>query len=133
ILALCKRMKRFPALKITSGDFSHLIEGASEECFVYLDPPYYKQGPDLYRYSMDHAAHERLAAMLRECRANWALSYDDHPAIRRLVGWAHVEGVSTVYRTGGVARDTARPRSREVVIVPPHTAALTRGASRAAI
>lgn len=41
-------------------------EDESENSMVYLDPPYYEQGPGLYRKSFDETAHARLSAFLRE-------------------------------------------------------------------
>lgn len=50
----------------------------------YVDPPYYLQGPKLYRYHYSFSDHIRLSEVLSEVGFNWLLSYDDHPAIRHL-------------------------------------------------
>lgn len=65
-------------------------ENTSENSMVYLDPPYYQQGPSLYRKSFDDAAHSRLAAFLRENDSGrkWMLSYDDHQFVRDAYSWA---------------------------------------------
>ncbi|MBB2918123.1 DNA adenine methylase [Cupriavidus alkaliphilus] len=54
----------------------------NEGRFFYVDPPYYVQGPRLYRYSYGFAEHHRLASVLAEANYKWFLSYDDHPVIR---------------------------------------------------
>lgn len=52
--------------------------------FVYVDPPYYHQGPKLYRHHYEDADHAELAAFLQQQGYPWLLSYDDHPRIREL-------------------------------------------------
>jgi DNA adenine methylase len=53
--------------------------------FVYLDPPYYAKGRDLYLNYYQPDDHGRLAAWLTD-RASfpWVLTYDDVPAIAKL-------------------------------------------------
>lgn len=48
----------------------------------YVDPPYYIQGPKLYRYYYDFSDHLELSETLINAKYRWLLSYDDHPAIR---------------------------------------------------
>lgn len=48
----------------------------------YVDPPYYIQGPKLYRYFYDFSDHLKLSETLVNAEYRWLLSYDDHPAIR---------------------------------------------------
>lgn len=64
---------------------------------LYLDPPYYEKGQDLYQHSFVLAEHKRLAERLRTCRQTWVLSYDDAPEIRELYAWANVETVEVGY------------------------------------
>jgi len=54
----------------------------NEARFFYVDPPYYVQGPKLYRYSYGFAEHHSLASVLAQANYKWFLSYDDHPVIR---------------------------------------------------
>jgi len=56
-----------------------------QNAFVYLDPPYYAKGDELYLNFYEHADHERLARYLR-CghHFKWVMSYDNVAAIRRL-------------------------------------------------
>lgn len=52
---------------------------------VYLDPPYYKMGAELYLNFYKPADHKRLSEYLKnEIRHPWMLSYDDVPEIRSL-------------------------------------------------
>lgn len=54
----------------------------NDKRFFYVDPPYYVQGPRLYRYSYGFAEHHRLSSVLAKANYRWFLSYDDHPVIR---------------------------------------------------
>lgn len=50
--------------------------------FVYLDPPYYHKGRDLYLSFYEHDDHAKLAAFLkRQDGFPWILSYDNVPEI----------------------------------------------------
>lgn len=52
---------------------------------VYLDPPYYGKGRDLYANYYAPEDHAALAAYLKyEAHFRWVLSYDDVPEIREL-------------------------------------------------
>ena len=114
------RLARFgDNLQITDTDCGDLIVGSPERCCIYLDPPYYEKGPQLYRYSMDEEDHRVLAMQLRECKAQWILSYDDHQEIRRLYSWARIESVDSNYSyTMAVARSVTRRKNSEIVITP---------------
>lgn len=117
ILAIHKKMARFRSFSCTCQDFAVLIDGAPRECFLYLDPPYYGNGSKLYKHHFSEADHVRLAGMLRECRASWVLSYDDHAAIRELYSWANIESVDVTYTTANFHHGL-RNRTCEVIITP---------------
>jgi DNA adenine methylase len=56
-----------------------------ERSFVYLDPPYYVKGPELYLNAYTHEDHLRLASsVLSELRLPWMVSYDDVPQIKSI-------------------------------------------------
>lgn len=72
--------------------------------FVYLDPPYYKKGPQLYLNASSHDDHERLARYLvRLAKFKWVTSYDDAEEIRRMYRGVKVKMFDLTY--------TARARS----------------------
>lgn len=58
---------------------------------VYLDPPYYSKGQDLYRNIYVHDDHARVARLLQSDRFRrpWIVSYDSVPAIRKLYRAVH--------------------------------------------
>lgn len=118
VTRLSRLLRKFrEPVRITCVDFTKLISGAPENSFIYLDPPYYDKGPQLYRYAMDGEDHALLALLLRDCRADWVLSYDDHEEIRRLYRWASIREISVKY-TMGIAGAPMRPKNQEVVISP---------------
>jgi DNA adenine methylase len=53
--------------------------------FFYIDPPYYKQGANLYMNYFKDQNHRKLAETLKQHRnANWILTYDNEPEIHNL-------------------------------------------------
>ena len=114
---LHKLLRQFDDVRITSLDFSELVSDAPTDCFTYMDPPYYEKGPQLYRYSMDQEDHAVLAMLLRKCRSEWVLSYDDHPEVRRLYSWAEIKPIEIRY-VMAKAQGLTRPKNHEVVITP---------------
>jgi DNA adenine methylase len=96
---------------------------------VYLDPPYYVQGKQLYYDYYQHADHEVIAALvgstLQEQR--WIVSYDNAPEIRKLYQrWRRM-----TYSIGYSARDVRE--GREVMFfcdylkIPPLAGSMHKG------
>ncbi|GAA1133115.1 DNA adenine methylase [Nocardioides aquiterrae] len=64
-------------VSITSLDGRKFIQARSDdEHFFYVDPPYLKQGEDLYLSNMTYADHLALARTLHEVKSPWVLTYD---------------------------------------------------------
>lgn len=65
---------------------SEMSEGrVAARAFVYLDPPYFVKGAQLYMNFYDPLKHAELARyMKQEAPFLWAMSYDDCPDIRAL-------------------------------------------------
>jgi DNA adenine methylase len=54
---------------------------------IYLDPPYYVKGSDLYLHFYEHSDHLRIAKRVRRLRSkNWIVSYDNAPEILPMYG-----------------------------------------------
>ena len=62
---LIKRYKRTPAAKT----------------LVYLDPPYYIKGRDLYLNYYNNDDHKAIAAAIKKYKGKWVISYDAVPFI----------------------------------------------------
>lgn len=117
VVRLNELLSSFDELRITAGDFEPLLINAGEETFIYLDPPYFKKGEQLYKHNLSPLDHSRLAGAVRECMAHWVVSYDDHPEIRRLYSWAKFHDLYITY-TNAVAKGGKRPKNREIAITP---------------
>lgn len=75
---------------------------------VYLDPPYYLKGPDLYLNSYKHENHVDISQCVRKSlrRPRWIVSYDNAPEIRAMyAGERHV-----LYDIGYSARNVRQGR-----------------------
>lgn len=52
---------------------------------IYLDPPYYVKGSDLYLHHYKHKDHEDIARRVSRLRTkNWVVSYDNAPQIHAM-------------------------------------------------
>ena len=80
-------------VKITCRDYEKCLRGATDDTFIYADPPYYRESTGhatdkLYDKSFAEDCHRRLAEALRDCPAKVMVSYDDCPEVRALYrGW----------------------------------------------
>lgn len=97
-------------IRITSWDFEEVLKDKKSEGLVYLDPPYYEQGKNLYSCSFSDYDHWRLSEQLY-CRENWVLSYDDNPTIRRFYNFATIHEVDATYTI-----KTARKKTELIIV-----------------
>ena len=52
---------------------------------IYLDPPYYVKGSDLYLHHYQHDDHVKIAKRIAKLKnRNWIVSYDNTPEVRPL-------------------------------------------------
>ncbi len=103
---ICKKVDKLHALfktvKVhddccTSFDFANLIEDNTDSALLYIDPPYYVKGNDLYQYGFTKEDHSRLSEWLKITSHQWLLSYDNCYPIRHLYNWANVEFLDVNY------------------------------------
>lgn len=114
---LSRILRKFDEIEITCGDFAPLIRDERGESFIYADPPYYKKGGQLYKHNMSHKDHQRLCFLLRETKAKWVLSYDEHETIREMYSWASFHEIKVTYTMAKSTGDK-RPKNKEVAITP---------------
>ena len=100
---ICKKIdklnNRFSELNIrcTNLDFSELILDTECDAVIYLDPPYFVKGNELYQHGFNEEDHNRLAKALKETNHKWVLSYDDCEEIRSLYeGWSNIEVIDGI-------------------------------------
>ncbi len=90
-------------VEIRYADFELCLADVLDEDFVYMDPPYHKQGgySDFDRYTkwkFREADHVRLAALCRDLDlrgVRWALSNSDTPFVRELFQGYTMHAIST--------------------------------------
>ncbi|MDP2028913.1 MAG: DNA adenine methylase [Thiobacillus sp.] len=63
---------------------TRIVPTLPDNTLVYLDPPYYVKGGDLYEHHYKHDDHTAVAAAVSKIRQHCMVSYDDVPAIRDL-------------------------------------------------
>jgi DNA adenine methylase len=87
-----------------------------EKTLIYLDPPYYERGRELYYDYYKRADHERLANFIEKNMANryWIVSYDNVAPINDL----YRSFRSIVYSVGYSARESRK--GREVMFFSPN-------------
>ncbi len=88
---LINRIKRIAGIKnrITVSNldgllFTKKLDKKKEEIFIYLDPPYYQKGANLYMNYYSKEDHRKLAKYVHKLSKKWIVSYDNHDFILNL-------------------------------------------------
>ena len=109
--SICKKIETLHIMfqekniKITHDDFEPMIT-TGENALIYLDPPYFDKGADLYHHAFTAEDHERLRVSLKKAKHDWVLSYDDCPEIRDLYDWAYIKSIDANYTIKGSTQKT---------------------------
>lgn len=113
----------------TSHDFTEVIDDTRTPALLYLDPPYFKKGNDLYQYGLTIDDHRRLAEALKNTHHQWVLSYDDCPEIRNLYQWANIEEISAVNYSITALKDKETgnrlTRNKKEILISPKCQTVT--------
>ncbi|MDR3706421.1 MAG: DNA adenine methylase [Paludibacteraceae bacterium] len=64
--------------------FIDTINRKKKDIFIYLDPPYYQKGADLYMNFYLKEDHEKLSNHIQKLRKKWMISYDNNEFILNL-------------------------------------------------
>lgn len=64
--------------------FVRKIDSKATSVFMYLDPPYFQKGADLYLNFYVESDHKRLAKYVHAMKNRWMVSYDYHDFILNL-------------------------------------------------
>jgi DNA adenine methylase len=96
------RLTRQDALKFLKSGISRW----PQETLIYLDPPYYAKGRDLYYDFYEQKDHATVASFVTQniTRQRWIVSYDNVPPIREL----YKEARHVVYSIGYSARSASQ-------------------------
>lgn len=83
IIEISKRKNDITIFGLDIKDFVKYIP--KENAFVYLDPPYYEKGKELYSIFFTHEDHKILEKIIRDnIHIKWLLTYDNHEEIKRI-------------------------------------------------
>ncbi|MBT9523417.1 MAG: DNA adenine methylase [Dechloromonas sp.] len=87
------------------------IEGdLPSRSLIYLDPPYFQKGSQLYRNHYRPEDHKQIANYVQELKTPWIVTYDNCPEIHELYSDCHEVQFSLYYSTAA-----GRPLATEVM------------------
>lgn len=81
---ISKFSKRIHLYNMDGVDFVKELERMRKSIFIYLDPPYYKKGSDLYMNAFRDNDHQLLASKVKRLKKKWIISYDNQDFIINL-------------------------------------------------
>ncbi|MBI1937837.1 MAG: DNA adenine methylase [Ignavibacteriales bacterium] len=87
--------------EITNQDYQEVVEAKGENVFIFLDPPYYSATKSAL-YGKNGTLHKtfdhfRFAEVMKRCKYNWLITYDDSPFIRELFSFAYQNSWDLTY------------------------------------
>lgn len=86
-------------IDVHSMDAAILISDFSEENdFIYADPPYVKEGKNIYqKFCFDDELHRSFSETIKRASSKWLISYDDHPLVHSLYSKSGINVVEFSY------------------------------------
>lgn len=81
---------------------------------MYIDPPYFLKGQDLYANFYESTDHSDLARTIRTLKCGWMLTYDDCDEVARLYSGLPVYRKSLLYSA------QVKRRAQEILVLAPH-------------
>lgn len=99
--AIAKRKDDITLYNLDALDFMAQVAPKLEDCsLLYLDPPYVKRGPELYKRSFEEQDHGKLARAIRSYKGKWMVTYDMEELVDNLYqpdeGWPITVGTIPV-------------------------------------
>lgn len=86
IQRISKMKDRIAVSNLDGISFINKLNKKNEQIFIYLDPPYYQKGADLYMNFYAQKDHKRLSTFVQKMSQKWMVSYDKHDFILNLYG-----------------------------------------------
>lgn len=86
--------------------------GNDERILLYLDPPYYVVGNQLYEHGMSVEEHNDLCNKLKNINCKWLLSYDNCEWVKENYSYATIENIDITYTLVNTGKN------KEVIICP---------------
>ncbi|MPS47816.1 DNA adenine methylase [Methylobacillus sp.] len=87
IQAIANQSRRITFSQLDAKEFiSYIGNNLPSKTLIYLDPPYFIKGKDLYHHHYSIFDHQRISELIPIALRNqhWIVSYDDVPQIREL-------------------------------------------------
>ena len=102
INAIAKRRKNIHVFKDDTKDFllRKDLHNVLCDCLLYLDPPYYKKGSQLYKNFYIHKDHEEISKIMQKLNVRWVISYDNQPEIRKFYAGLKKREFNLTYYAG---------------------------------
>ena len=111
ILNIAENKQNIMLYRSDAIDFLEKIDDLNG--FVYLDPPYYEKGKELYLNFYNDADHRNVFAAIQKLQSSWLLSYDNVSYIKNLYADASIEQLNIRYSAG------KRKQGSELLICRP--------------
>jgi DNA adenine methylase len=103
-----------------------IVPKLPKKTMIYLDPPYYVKGSQLYRNGYTHQDHVAVSSKVRTLTHPTLVTYDDAPEIRKIYKGMKSSHLSLHYST-----HTARPLAFEAVFYANLTLSMSPTMTRA--
>lgn len=84
IQKIAKFKHRISVSNLDGLAFVKQMDKKKEDIFIYLDPPYYQKGADLYMNFFSDNDHRQLAKQVPKMNKKWMVSYDNQEVILNL-------------------------------------------------
>lgn len=129
IQAIAAERHRIQVYGLDAIEFLNKIDPKlPKKSLIYLDPPYYVKGSQLYRNFYDHKDHVDVATVAKGLTHPTIITYDDVPEIRMIY-----KGMKSTLLSLHYSTHTERPLTSEVMfyadLTLPMPPTMTRGAS----
>ncbi len=126
-----------PETKITNLDYQEVVEKQGDEVFIFLDPPYfsatksalYGKNGNLHK----QFDHQRFAEVMKTCKHQWLITYDDSEYIKELFDFAEITPFNLMYGMRNQTKNSNQ-NGKEILIsnclrwaLPPETEAAPSG------
>lgn len=98
-----------------------LLTKDPQNLFTYFDPPYYKQGQNLYKNSFDDKKHLQLSNASRQMDGfKWIATYDNESRIRDIYNDRHIYEYTLQYSANNTRKETELLFHSNVTIIEPY-------------
>lgn len=84
IQRISKFKNRISVSNLDGLNFVKKMDEKKEDIFIYLDPPYYKKGAELYMNFYSENDHKKLSKHVHKMKKKWMVSYDNQDFILNL-------------------------------------------------